>query len=41
MCDLKNSFLFEVLPDFFPQKRLTKLELGLWDKYYKQKYASQ
>lgn len=37
LCEKNQRFLFEVLPDYFPQKRLTELELGLWGKYYRQK----
>ena len=37
MCDKNNKFLFEVLPDYFPQGGLTDIELHLWTKYHERK----
>lgn len=37
LCDMRGRFLFEVLPDLFPQGRLTDVEVGLWGLYYEQK----
>lgn len=37
LCEKNQKFLFEALPDYFPQGRLTEVELRLWDKYYRQK----
>ena len=39
LCDLRGRFLFEVLPDYFPQGRLTDVEVGLWGQYYEAKNA--
>ena len=35
LCEKNGAFLFQVLPDVFPQGRLTEVEISLWDKYYK------
>jgi len=37
LCDHRKRFLFEVLPDYFPQGRLTGIERELWGRYYKRK----
>jgi len=37
LCDKNGRFLFEVLPDHFPQGRLTRVEILLWSKYFEQK----
>jgi len=37
LCEKNQKFLFEVLPDYFPQGRLTDLELQLWNKFYEQR----
>jgi hypothetical protein len=34
LCDLKDRFLFEVIPDVFPEGRLTDIECALWGRYY-------
>jgi len=37
LCDRNRRFLFEVLPDKFPQGRLTHLELLVWERYFEDK----
>ena len=37
LCDMRGRFLFEVLPDLFPQGRLTDVEVGLWGRDYEAK----
>jgi len=37
LCDKSGQFLFQVLPDVFPQGRVTNQELLLWEKYYEEK----
>jgi hypothetical protein len=37
LCEKNGAFLFQVLPDVFPQGRLTEVEIGLWEKYYQDK----
>jgi hypothetical protein len=37
LCDLKGRFLFEALPDLFPERRLTDVECALWGRYYADK----
>ncbi len=39
LCDLKQRFLFEALPDLFPS-RLTDVECELWGRYYEDKSRS-
>ena len=34
LCDKKDMFLFQALPDIFPQGRLTEVEVELWDRYF-------
>jgi hypothetical protein len=34
LCDRKGRFLFEVMPDRFPEGRLTDVEMALWGMYY-------
>lgn len=36
-CGETGGWLFEVLPDLFPHKRLTPIEAELWGRYYKEK----
>jgi len=33
LCHKNNSFLFQVLPDIFPQGFLTNIEAELWAKF--------
>jgi len=37
LCDKNGMFLFQAMPDVFPQGRLTELELMLWEKYFEEK----
>ena len=37
LADKFNKPLFELIPDYFPQGRLTDVEIELWNKYYKKK----
>jgi len=37
LCDLKNKFLFEVMPTYFPEGYLTETEIILWELFYQQK----
>ncbi len=37
LCDLRGRFLFEALPDVFPEGRLTDVEAALWGQYYEHK----
>lgn len=41
LCDLRGRFLFEVLPDLFPEGRLTGVEVELWGRYYSDKHAER
>lgn len=41
LCDLRGRFLFEVLPDLFPEGRLTDVETALWGQYYEDKGKSR
>lgn len=37
LCELRGRFLFEALPDLFPEGRLTDVEVALWGQYYEDK----
>ena len=39
LLELRNSgkFLYEVLPNEFPEQQLTETEIILWEMYYKEK----
>jgi hypothetical protein len=41
LCDLKQRFLFEVIPDIIPGGRLTDVECNLWGMYYSDKNRDQ
>jgi len=35
-----KRFLFEILPDMFPQGYLTETELALWSRFFKEQQRS-
>jgi hypothetical protein len=37
LCDAKGRFLYEVLPEYFPDKFLTETEVELWALYFDEK----
>ena len=39
LADIKNKFLYECLPDYFPDGYLTDLEIELWGIYLEEKKA--
>jgi hypothetical protein len=41
LADKNNRFLFEILPDYFPQGRFTATERGLWARYFEEKEKSR
>jgi hypothetical protein len=41
LCEKNNRFLFEVLPDYFPQGRFTQLERMVWARHYNEKEKSR
>lgn len=41
LCDSRGRFLFEVLPDLFPERRLTDVEMTLWGMYYRDKNGKE
>jgi len=36
-CGETGGWLFRVLPDLFPHKRLTPIEAALWGRYYQER----
>jgi len=36
LCHQNGKFLYETLPDYFPQGRLTQVEVVLWSRFFEQ-----
>ena len=41
LCHAKGRFLFEVIPDVFPEGRLTEPELILWGRFLEHREKAQ